>query len=68
MEKQIVEHTSQSSVELNKTAKGDHSWSIKIYGWDEGDCAEVAVDIDASLERQYGKQEEPKEKKDDLPA
>ena len=56
-EKQIVEHTSQSSVELNKTAKGDHSWSIKIYGWDEELALSKAITLDEELETRYGKAE-----------
>ena len=43
MEKQLIENTAPHSVEISQNAKGDTSFSIKVYSADEMDAVNRAI-------------------------
>lgn len=54
MEKQLVENTMPHSVEVSQNAKGETSFSIKIYAADETEAVTRAVAARDELRRQLG--------------
>lgn len=46
--------TEGSSIELNRTSTGKHSWSIKIYGDNPKKILPGVIQIDKDLELLYG--------------
>jgi hypothetical protein len=54
---QVLSETSPHSIELSRNAKGDYSWSIKIYfaDMDENDPVGLIEDIDKLLREKFSK-------------
>lgn len=50
--KTVFENLAPHSVELNRSTKGDISYSLKVYGHNEKDAADRAVSLAEHLEAQ----------------